>query len=274
MQHRMGIGTGNQTDDIKEYQFAKQEDPSLTFDKFMARKRSVTGEHGLNLVYGTNDKGETIALQPSKSGGLTEAKLPPNIKLSSGVEFKDLGTEIGIFDRRTGAFLGTKPKDVRGAAKQREEGEAQGKSTAALPAAIASAEQTLTLIDEMVKHPGRETATGLSSWLDPRNYLAGTDATNFRVRSDQMQGRTFLTAFEQLKGAGAITEQEGKAATSAIARLNTAQGDEEYLAALNELKAIVVKGMEIARQKAGGAQPGAAGAPPPSGAKPDPLGLR
>ncbi len=191
--------------------------------------------------------------------------LPAGVKISSGVEKMDLGTEWGLIDKRTGQLIGKQAKDIAGKASQEVQGEAHGKAVVALPVVLNTAKQSLDLVDAMIKHPGRGTATGLSSKIDPRNYLAGTDATNFKVRSEQMEGRTFLAAFDQLRGAGAITEAEGQKATAASARLSRAQSDEEYLEALNELKGILVKGMEIARQKAGQGGQQSMTAPAPAG---------
>ena len=41
------LGLTGQTDDIKEYTFAKQQEPGLTFKDFMNRKRAVSGEYSL-----------------------------------------------------------------------------------------------------------------------------------------------------------------------------------------------------------------------------------
>lgn len=245
------MGIGGTTDDIKEYQFAKKEDPTLTFNKFMQQKKAVSGEYSLTPQYGTDDKGNTVLIQTGKSGEAIQTKLPAGVKISSGVEKIDLGTSWGLVDKRTGNMIGQQAKDVAGKASQEVQGEAQGKAVVALPVVLNTAQQSIDLVDEMIKHPGRETATGLSGTLDPRNYLGGTDAKNFQIRAKQIEGRTFLSAFDQLRGAGAITEAEGGKATAAMARLDRSQSDTEYLAALKELKGILAKGMEIARQKAG-----------------------
>ena len=245
------MGMGGQTDDIKEYQFAKKENPSLTFEKFMQQKKAVSGEYSLTPQFGTDEKGNTIMIQTGKSGTAIQTVLPPGVKLSSGVDKIDLGTTWGIIDKKTGQMVGQQAKDVAGKASQEVQGEAQGKAVVALPTVISTTEQSLKLVDEMIKHPGRGTATGLSGTLDPRNYVGGTDAKDFQIRAKQIEGRTFLSAFDQLRGAGAITEAEGQKATAAVARLDRAQSDDEYLKALNELKQVLNKGMEIAKQRAG-----------------------
>lgn len=120
-----------------------------------------------------------------------------------------------------------------------------------LPQTIATAEGSLAVLDQAINHPGRKTATGASSRLDPRNYTPGTEAYNFNVLMDQIQGRTFLQAYQSLRGGGQITEIEGKKAEQAIARLNTAQSEEAFLKSLNDLKEVIQTGIERAKKKAG-----------------------
>jgi len=118
----------------------------------------------------------------------------------------------------------------------------------ALQAQQSSVNAQLGVIDKALNHPGRETVTGMSGVLDPTNYMRGTDARDFQVVNDQLQGAAFLQAFESLKGGGQITEVEGKKATDAMARLNTAQSDNEYKTALEELRGI----MASAQSRLGG----------------------
>lgn len=108
----------------------------------------------------------------------------------------------------------------------------------------AAANDMLGVIEMLDKHPGRETATGASGVIDPRNYIPGTDAKDFSVALDQLKGKTFLQAFESLKGGGQITEVEGKKATEAIGRLNTAQSDKAFKQALGDLRGVVEGAMK------------------------------
>lgn len=121
----------------------------------------------------------------------------------------------------------------------------------AIEAQRASANAQLRVIDQALNHPGRETATGLSSMIDPRNRVPGTDATDFQVLLDQIGGAAFLQGFESLKGGGAITEVEGKKAEQAIARLNRAQSDAEFKRSLEELRSVMAAG----QARLGGGQP-------------------
>ena len=126
----------------------------------------------------------------------------------------------------------------------------------------AAANDMLSVIDMLDKHPGRETATGASGAIDPRNYIPGTDARDFSVALDQLKGKSFLQAFESLKGGGQITEVEGKKATEAIGRLNTAQSDKAFQQALSDLRGVVEGSMKRTTGE-GGASGSWSGGPVP-----------
>lgn len=252
----MGMG-GGQTDDIKEYQFAKKEDPTLTFQKFMQQKKAVSGEFSLTPQYGTNEKGETVLIQTGKSGEAIQTKLPAGVKISSGVEKIDLGTEWGLYDRRSGQMVGKQAKDIAGKESAEERGKALGQAQVNLPNAIANAQQTLDIIKSIKDDPYRERGTGASSVF---NRVPATGGYDFAQKLEQLKGKAFLEAFQSLKGGGAITEIEGKKAENAIARLSAGQSEGAFLQALNELETIVTAGMGRARARAG--QGGAAPASP------------
>lgn len=119
---------------------------------------------------------------------------------------------------------------------------AQEERKRALDGQRASVSSQIGVIDKALNHPGRETAVGLSGKVDPRNYVPGTDATNFQVLMDQIGGAAFLQAFDSLKGGGQITEVEGKKATDAIARLNRSQSGPEFEQSLKDLREVMAAG--------------------------------
>ena len=88
---------------------------------------------------------------------------------------------------------------------------------------------------------------GLPSWA----VMGGSDTAGFLGRLEQIKGKTFLQAFESLKGAGQITEKEGEKATSALNRMNTAQSEVEFIKAAREFEENLNRGMALAKQKAG-----------------------
>ena len=105
--------------------------------------------------------------------------------------------------------------------------------------ALAKFDQLIGTVDSVLKHPGLTTATGLSGTLDPRNYVPGTQARDFVAKADQLQGQVFMSAYEGLRGGGAITEVEGKKAEDAIAALSRAQSSDQYRKSLGELRDVV-----------------------------------
>lgn len=175
----------------------------------------------------------------------------------------DLGTsiaQVGPGGVTTGVVL---DKDVRGEAGERAIGTAQGESVGGavtgLAGAAAKAEQSMALIDSIIADPALEGITGMIEGRLPPMTQAGTD---LNVKIDQLRGRVFTEAFESLKGGGAITEAEGRAATEAMGRLNRAQSVGEFQTALAELRGIISAGVERMRQKAAQAAPEAPAAAP------------
>jgi len=233
--------------------------------QMLAPEGSGAVERGLNPQYGVDAQGNPVLIQLGKDGTAVQTALPEGVSLSKEPIRFDAGTHFVLLDPITRQPVGQIPKENFEAARDTAAGSVTGKAEAEakidLGGSLQKADQSLALIDQMLAHPGLETATGLSSVLDPRNYLAGTDATNFNVMRKQLEGKAFLEAFESLKGGGQITEIEGQKATEAIARLSTAQSEAAYKEALNELKGILETGKNNIRKKAGVEQVPAQAAP-------------
>jgi hypothetical protein len=253
------MGIGGQTDDIKEYQFAKQQGFTGSLEQWMQRKRAGAGEYALQPIYGQDKDGNTVILQLGKSGEAVQSKMPANVKINAGVDKIDLGTQWGIMDKRSGQIVGYQPKDIAGKEAAEERGKAVGQAQANLPKIISGAEQTLKIIDSVQNDPYRERGTGLSSVF---NAIPATGGFDFAQKVKQLQGKSFLQAYQDLKGGGAITEIEGQKAENAVARLNVAQSEEAFNEALNELREIVTAGIERARRMAGGDLTAPSSAPP------------
>lgn len=112
---------------------------------------------------------------------------------------------------------------------------------------IAQLNQVLSTIDNVASHPGLAQGTGLSGTLDPRNYIPGTTAKDFHIAASQLSGQAFLSAYNQLRGAGQISNAEGGKAEDAMARLSTAQTTESYKKALGDFRAVIVGALERAK---------------------------
>lgn len=124
----------------------------------------------------------------------------------------------------------------------------------ALPKIEQQANQLRDVITKTLNHPGLDYSVGI--WGNAPT-VPGTPQADVRALQDQIQGATFLQAFDQLKGGGAITEVEGKKATDAIARLGRTQSPPAYRQALQDLKQVLDTGVARAYKSAGMELPGA-----------------
>jgi len=131
-------------------------------------------------------------------------------------------------------------------------GTAVGKDTAGAITSVSQVEDNAKFlrqkVDEVLKHPGREIATGATSLLP---VVPGTKAADFVSRFDQLQGDAFLQAFQALKGAGQITEIEGQKATQAINRMSRNTSAKEFDAAAKDFLSVVDAAEKRIKQKAG-----------------------
>lgn len=244
------LGTAGQTDNIKEYNFAKQEDPSLTFEKFMAWKKSVSGEFGLTPIWGTGPDGKPAFIQPGKSGDARLAKLPEGFSIARDPIKVDAGTHYVLLDPQTRAPVGQVPKDLKGAEIQKAEGEAQGKARAELPGGLIDAEQTTKKINELLAAPGLDSIVGSFDQFRP-SWSLGAEGKDALARYNQLKGTAFLSAFGMLRGGGAITEIEGVKAENAMARMDRAQSEGDFRKALSDFRDAVETGVRKLRARAG-----------------------
>lgn len=132
------------------------------------------------------------------------------------------------------------------AAKGKEVGAAAGAALAAAPVDVATADTTLTYIEDVRNHPGLDLGTGATSL---GNVIPGTPGYDFQNRVDQLLSGGFLTAIDQLRGMGALSNAEGQTATRAISRMDTATSKEEFLAALADYEAMVKMGRDRAAKR-------------------------
>lgn len=143
-----------------------------------------------------------------------------------------LGADIGMGEAASAA-----------GARGTEIGKAQGIAAASAPVDIASADTALQYIGEVRSHPGLDLGTGASSVA---NVVPGTVGYDFQSRVNQLLSGGFLTAIDQMRGMGALSNAEGQTATRAISRMDTATSKEEFLAALDDYENIVKLGRERA----------------------------
>lgn len=177
-------------------------------------------EYGLTPFYGQDAEGNTVPFVMGKDGA------PKRVELGGGVT----------------------PLGPEGTASAREAGKLNAKARANLESVESIAGAMKSNIDKVMTDPNLDRMTGMIQGRLPN--ITGT-ANTLQAKIDQIQGQTFLQAYESLKGAGQITEIEGQKATAALTRLsNMAQDDAGYKEALQDAKNEIDRLVELAREKA------------------------
>lgn len=107
------------------------------------------------------------------------------------------------------------------------------KQSDAKATAKASAEDALKLIGDLRKHPGLNSAVGMT--LTP-SWLPATDRKGAEAIVNQLKGHAFLTAIQQLRGLGALSDAEGQKVQQAAARLDTNQSEADFKKSLDDFE--------------------------------------
>jgi hypothetical protein len=123
-----------------------------------------------------------------------------------------------------------------------------------LPTLADQAEAAFAAGRELVEHPGFEATVGapnpFKGGFGPLGTFPGSRARDFTSRLDNTKAQAFLQAFETLKGAGAITEAEGKAATQALANLDTSVSEEQFKKNLQSYLDVIKRGYDRTQKTA------------------------
>ncbi|MDX3926738.1 MAG: hypothetical protein QHC90_13165 [Shinella sp.] len=204
-------------------------------------------EWGLNTVWGKDSQGRTVIGQVSKSGKFKPLDTGDFVP-TPGISNTDLGTSVLTRNNRTGEVIDQRGKDLRGAEREKEIGTSEGKAISSASGDAQAAQNALDLIDSLRNDPNREWGTGVSSVF---NSLPGSPGFDFQQKVNQATSGAFLTAIQQMRGLGALSNAEGQTATAAVTRMNTASSEREFLAALADYESIVRQGLERAQRRMG-----------------------
>lgn len=251
------------TEKIKEFEYGKDHPE---FHDAQAKD----AKYGLNPIYGVGADGQPVAVQLTDKGGAAAVKLPNGVTLSKAPIKVDTATGTMLVDPITRQPVAMLPKDIAGAAREKETGKAVGQAQVALPQVKAASDQILKTIGDIENHPGLGWSLGPYSKIPT---VPGTRQADFRAAVEQLKGQTFLQAYNTLKGGGAITDIEGAKGTNALARLDQAQSPEAFKEALSDFRKVIQAGQLRAAAKARMPTAGGEGEAAPAGAS-DPLGLR
>lgn len=260
------------TRDAAQKLLLQQADPNAGLENAYKRaqieklQREAQGgeEYGKTGTIVQDGKGNFYSVQFGQGGTKRIEKLQlgqDGLTPSRGVGEVDTATGTRIIDKATGQDIRSIGKDLAGAEIQKEVGTAVGKKMAAAPNDIAAADDALSLLDSIENDPYLDVGTGASS---VGNVLWGTGGHDFQTKVGQASSGAFLSAIQQMRGMGALSNSEGETATKAVTRMKTSQSRDGFLSALSDYRKVINRGRANAEKmlKAGGSigQPQQSGA--------------
>jgi hypothetical protein len=217
-----------------ESMFGTTDAPAVVQEYLTAKEEGFPGTLADWKALGTKDTRSFAPIPYARPDGTIGYGIP-----------RDDGTFVDIQSPEGAEFLSPFEK-----ARQSSSGAAEGKITTeqALSAAsdIQAANQALSVLDQIITNSALESGTGFSSLA---NIIPGTPGYDFQNLVNQAKSGAFLTAIEQLRGLGALSNTEGQAATSAITRMDTATSKEAFLKAVSDYRSIIETGKQRAAER-------------------------
>lgn len=226
----------------------EQNDPLYQL-KLQQAQAELAGGSGTEF-FGTpvpfeNPDGTISFGQLGKDGTFKPIDLPEGATPAPTTRQVDTGTEIVTMDIY-GNVLSRQPKDIRGAAIEKAVGEGEGAAIAGAAGDIAAGETALDLIEQIKTHPELPNATGFTSFA---NAIPGTSRYGFQNLVEQAKSGAFLTAIQEMRGLGSLSNAEGQTATAAVTRMNTALSKDDFLKAVADYEAIIRRGVKKAQDR-------------------------
>lgn len=137
-------------------------------------------------------------------------------------------------------------------ANQRTRATAQAEADISLGSTVDEISKMRSQVKDLMDAPGFNTIYGLSGKVDPRNYIAGTDAANAEARRQQLEASSFGISIQKMRGLGQLSDAEGKKVTAAYTRaINRNQSEEEARKAWGEVQQYLDLAEKRAYEKAG-----------------------
>lgn len=234
----------------QEYNFAKENGFTGSFMDYQQQKsgQNSQNEYGLTPIWVQDPKTGQQKLMVTSKDGSTKLLDTQGLNPISPLKAIDTGTGTMLVDPRTAQQNTIVPKDIAGAKEQEVIGKTTGDRKTQINDVVARADKAIKTIDEAINSPGLESATG---WQSSFPTWPGSNSANFEAKIKEIQGASFLEAYQSLKGAGQISEVEGAKAENAIANLSLAQSDAQMRKALADLKEVITSGRERAKRAAG-----------------------
>ena len=238
----------------QDYQQQQQaNDPLRQLQIQQAQQKLAQGPNADENFYGNpvaiqNADGTVAYGQIGNRGTFKPIQLGEGQSFAPPTRTVDAGTETILMDQ-AGNVISRTPKNNRTAAAETAGGTVEGRVAAeratSASADIQAGQNALDILDQIQNHPGMDIGTGTTSL---GNRIPGTPGYDFNNIVEQAKSGAFLSAIQQMRGLGALSNNEGAAATSAITRMDTATSKDAFMKALGDYRKIVQQGIDRAQK--------------------------
>ncbi len=220
---------------------------------------------GLNPIVLQDGNGNFYPGQLSSEGGLSLPGLPPGMRFIP--DGGRLGFDPTAIKAQGGAKTDVKVNDINATAAP--EAAAAGEKTTAtdtaklavdraakapearakVDAVKAQSQILIDNIDQILNHPGLQTAVGTASTFDPRNWPTGisSDAKDAQALIDTLKNKTVLDSMQALRATGATfgqqSDKEGQRLENSRASLEKIQSLPQFVSGLKQMKQQALESM-------------------------------
>ena len=201
--------------------FAGAKDPTDFIKDLMSGGIDPKSEEGKAIILEKYGKGNTIgydvveAVNPDtgKKEYFQVSRVNPGEKMALGLEVPATAAQI--------------KSDITAAGKAETE--------------KATIQNTLDTVGKILTSPGLAGFSGLDSF---RRFIPGSESANVAAWVDQLQSQNFLTAVQQMKGMGALSENEGRKLSAAVAALDPSMSDTALREEITDIQASLLAALE------------------------------
>jgi hypothetical protein len=202
---------GKQTDDIREFEYARRQGFQGTLADWMARKRAGAGEYGLQPVWGVGPDGKTAVMQLGKAGTAIQSKLPEGFQIARDPIKMDAGTHWVILDPQTRQPVATVPKELAKAEEQKKFGAGQGEAKSDLASQsskMPGLEKVVSRLDDLSEKATYTVAGQVVDYSRRQANLEPRASSVARVEYEAVVNNQILPLLRDTFGAQ-FTEREG-----------------------------------------------------------------
>lgn len=204
-------------------------------------------EYGLTPVFGKTADGKTGMGVVGKDGTFHLLDTGGFTPVGNTTQ-QDLGTTYVTRDK-AGNIITTAPIDNSGKAQDQDIGKARAAAISTLLPQKQIADDVAKQVSGIQSDPSESSVLGTWGGNTPNIF---PDARRVQAKIDQLKGSAFLAARQMLKGGGAITDYEGQKAEAAKVRMDQAQSQSDFNAALDDFNNAVQEGYRKLEQQATG----------------------